>query len=397
MKETFNGKVLFITHDATRTGAPTVLLQFLQWVRANKAIEFDVLLRRDGPLVADFEAVANTCFRWVSEPPRHPFAMRAWHAFLRRVGAVVPTHREMFVRQLVARDYSLIYGNTVVVCDVMRVLMERTGVQGILHVHEMEGAIRWGVSDTDLRWVLANANKVISVSEPVTRNLCERHGVMASRLAQIPECVPDVSLAAEAGRSIRQKLGISLSSFVVGGSGTFAFRKGPDLLVQVAKRVVDLLPKQDVRFVWVGGDNESTRFLLAEDVRKLGLGDRVVLTGSVPNPLDYFQAFDLFLITSREDPFPLVCLENAQCGNPIVCFADAIGSTEYIDETCGHVSPFLDLDDMARAVAAFANDPDKRRRASVEISRRVAAYTTGKIAPRIAACIREVIDASEMG
>ena len=51
-------KVLFISHDATRTGAPTVFLHFLKWVKANTDISFRILLGNGGDLESEFKAVA---------------------------------------------------------------------------------------------------------------------------------------------------------------------------------------------------------------------------------------------------------------------------------------------------------------------------------------------------
>ena len=47
-------KILFVTREAARTGSPLNLLRFLRWLRMNTAQEFEVLVAKDGPLVADF-------------------------------------------------------------------------------------------------------------------------------------------------------------------------------------------------------------------------------------------------------------------------------------------------------------------------------------------------------
>lgn len=386
-------RILVITHDATRTGAPLLLLQLLRWLSANTSFACDVLFRRRGPIAAEFEAAAGVCLDWTPSSARPRLPAQIWRSLRHRIGVPVPSYRERLIDRITHRRYALIYGNTAAVCDVLCPLLQRTGVPAILHVHELESALRHAAAGPDLAWALSVVARVVSVSEPVTRNLTGRHGVPISRILGVPEFVPELPRAKASAEMIRRELHIPASAIVVGGSGTLRFRKGPDLFLQVARRVVRLLPDKSINFVWVGDDDGAIRFLLEEDARKTGLEGRFRFTGVVGNPTDYFRSFDMFLMTSREDPFPLVCLENAHCGNPIVCFADAIGSTEFIDESCGHVSPYLDLDDMAHAVAEFAADPDRRRRAGEEIRRRAAAYTTERVAPRIAACIREVIDA----
>jgi hypothetical protein len=53
-------KILFIGHSASRTGAPVILLDLLQWLRRNTADEFDLYVTETGPLLANFRAIAKT-------------------------------------------------------------------------------------------------------------------------------------------------------------------------------------------------------------------------------------------------------------------------------------------------------------------------------------------------
>ncbi|WP_096896367.1 hypothetical protein [Candidatus Scalindua japonica] len=51
-------KILFISHDASRTGAPIILLNFLRWFQDNTNIPFRIILREDGELKPEFQALA---------------------------------------------------------------------------------------------------------------------------------------------------------------------------------------------------------------------------------------------------------------------------------------------------------------------------------------------------
>jgi glycosyltransferase involved in cell wall biosynthesis len=62
--------------------------------------------------------------------------------------------------------------------------------------------------------------------------------------------------------------------------------------------------------------------------------------------LKYFAAFDVFALVSREDPFPVVCLEAASLGKPIVCFNSSDGEKEFVENDCGFVVPDLDIEIM---------------------------------------------------
>src|SRR5205807_5013181 len=50
--------ILFISHDASRTGAPIFLLRFLRWFRDNYRTPFRILVGRWGELTPDFKTLA---------------------------------------------------------------------------------------------------------------------------------------------------------------------------------------------------------------------------------------------------------------------------------------------------------------------------------------------------
>jgi glycosyltransferase involved in cell wall biosynthesis len=112
-------------------------------------------------------------------------------------------------------------------------------------------------------------------------------------------------------------------------------------------------------FVWLGGDLHSHREAL-HDVAQVGLQDICHFVTAVLDPEPYFGAFDLFALTSREDPFPVAMLEAAASGLPIVCFAGAGGAPEFVEDDAGLVVPYLDIAAMATACIELVMD-DKRR------------------------------------
>ncbi|HEX8833654.1 MAG TPA: hypothetical protein VF719_05610, partial [Abditibacteriaceae bacterium] len=52
-------RILFISHAATRTGAPMMLLHLLRWLAENSDFECDLLLLRGGPLESEFYKVTR--------------------------------------------------------------------------------------------------------------------------------------------------------------------------------------------------------------------------------------------------------------------------------------------------------------------------------------------------
>ena len=65
------------------------------------------------------------------------------------------------------------------------------------------------------------------------------------------------------------------------------------------------------------------------------------------------------MLVSREDPFPLVCLEAASLGKPVLCFADAGGMPEFVEDDAGYVLPYLDTKQMSAQIIELATDVER--------------------------------------
>ena len=90
--------------------------------------------------------------------------------------------------------------------------------------------------------------------------------------------------------------------------------------------------------------------------------ERVRFVGHQNNYLEYFAMFDALCLTSREDPFPLVVLECAALGKPVLCFADSGGTSEFIEDDCGTIVPYLDIQAMAADVVQLIDNPTLKKK-----------------------------------
>lgn len=141
------------------------------------------------------------------------------------------------------------------------------------------------------------------------------------------------SMSLQTRPRIHERLGIPANALFVGGCGSTTRRKVPDLFAKLHTVVHQELPGVPVYLVWVGGDRNGVRFLpLRLAIEMAGLDGVVKFVGTKPNPIEYFSAFDIFALTSREDPFPLVMLEAASLCKPIVCFEGSGGAQEFVQD-----------------------------------------------------------------
>ena len=353
--------VLFVGHEASRTGAPLMFLYFLRWLREHTDLRFEIVLVEGGPLVDDFAAVAPTVV--LADLREHPLSRALVAARLDRQAALV---RGALARRRLAhlRSVGTVYCNSVVSLRMVHLLGAAPRLV-IAHVHELMGALGMPRSDADRRLLTETANWVVAASDLVRDYLVDEHGLDPTRVVRHYEFIEVDAFLAKVPKTstdLRAELGIPAGAAVVGAVGVTESRKGPDLFLSLAQSFRERDLGRPVHFVWVGAqpDTEETRWM-RHDLDKAGLSDIVHVVGPQAVPAPWFQLFDVFTLTSREDPFPLVCLESSLLGTPIVCF-DNTGMAEFAgDGECGFVVPYLDLKAMGDRVVALLEDDELRR------------------------------------
>lgn len=364
-----------------------MLLNFIRWFKKNTNHSCDIFLCAGGILEKEFGKAGNTIFYYTT-----PRLVSAFKPFINRI---FPKYSKSKIKnqKIKSFKYDLIYSNTIASASALLDILKYLHVPVILHVHELEMAIDLYCDRKKFDSVKDKVDRFIAVSEIVRQNLIHNHGIPEEKIALVHEFAVSSPSRFSNREGLLKELGIPADAFVVGGAGTIEWRKGADLFVQVAKQVTaQETPGKPVYFLWIGGHFED-RFLrqIQYDAETAGLGERVIFAGAKPNPADWFDVFDLFLLSSREDPFPVVSLETGQMGKPIICFDKNVGSAEFIDRSCGAVVPYLDVEAMAYAVLSFYRDTEKLASASKAIVERTTPFRLENQAPKIADLIESTI------
>jgi glycosyltransferase involved in cell wall biosynthesis len=379
-----SGTTLFLSHDASRTGAPVVLLNFLRWLRENRNADFHILTGRSGDLSAEFAAVGEV----------HSFEPdnALWYRVARRLQLhrnFESSHRVHLRDTYSKKKIGLIYVNSVASARMLDFL-SFVDCPVICHVHELDGAIR-ATGAENIALLEKRRPTYVAVSRAVMRNLVATYGISTNRIQVIHGFVPgDPDGAAgpeDAQTVIFSKLGIPENAKLVCGCGSIEPRKGTDLFLQVAAKVVQAHRIAPVHFVWVGGSPDKVAAMRSQVANSM-LRNVVHFVGHTSDTRPYFKASHVFLLTSREDPFPLVVMEAAQCGKPIVCFEQAGGAPEFVEHDAGFVIPDFDVVKMSEKVAELLSSSILRKRmGSAAKHKVVSCYDFDMGAARIAAAI----------
>jgi len=344
-----------VNHSGGITGAPLVLLRLVEQLSERNDVAIRVVSREDGPVVERLARLVDVDV--VPDPPQQPRLRVA-----RALGPAYHVARHAYdarMRQALA-GADLIHSNTITNGRALRAL--RAPHPPILtHVHELPRFLECFTSAGDLAVTVAASTAFIAPSREVHAFLTDKLDLSSDRIFSVRECVDAASLlrAAECWRPPEA------ANRYVTLVGTFDQRKGADLFVPLVRAAAKRVPAT-VCFRWIGADPESRLARVAnDDLAASGLSERASIHAVSGDVLDRICESHAVVILSREDPQPLVAIEAAALGVPVICFADAGGTPDIVAAASGAVVPYLDLEAMADAIARFAT-PGKREKAQVD-------------------------------
>ena len=386
------GTILFISNDASRTGAPIFLLRLLRWFRENHRYSFRTLVGAYGELVSEFEALGAVD----SFEPKPTVTYKV----LRRLRLNQPcraNHQRALRAKLSSCGIRLIYCNTIANGKILDYL-SFLGCPVICHVHELESSIRH-FGQENMAFIKKYSSQYIAVSQSVKLNLSGEHDIPGERIRLINGVIPDTQLQPPGGiiarKTVRRELGIPLQSKLVCAAGSTNHRKGTDLFLRIAESVRRADRDGTIHFIWVGGRSDLVQGIRKE-IRSSPLRDVVHFIGPRAEMTAYYDASDIFLLPSREDPFPLVMLEAASRELPILCFANSGGAPEFVENDAGLIVPSFDTVKMAEEVMRLLFAPELSRRIGNAAQQKVMnRYTLSLGAPKIAQVIQEELWGSE--
>lgn len=363
--------LLFVGHDGVLAGSEIVLLEVVRWFYNHTTRRIKLLLLAPGP-VADRYAEFADVYVLPGDGVDQPEDLKAF----------------------LSENFEFAYLNTVVSGRLFNYLEQasaRLDCHIVTHIHEMEKVLATFPEEMDA--LLGRTKHWISASPASSATLEAKYKIATEALTTVPAFINPVArrdantneLQAEA----REELGLSPNAFVVMGCGTVYERKGPDLFLEAA-RLLKKQTNQPIEFVWLGQgpDKETLEASLTEEEKGW-----VIFAGNRNNANKLLAAADVFFMSSREDPFPLVVLESAQHGVPTVCFEPATGITAFIEQDAGIAVPEISPQLAAKALQELLEHPHYRQelgnnaRAKLFVN-----YTTDQQNLKIYRTIQEVTD-----
>jgi glycosyltransferase involved in cell wall biosynthesis len=185
----------------------------------------------------------------------------------------------------------------------------------------------------------------VAVGEASARRMEDFYALGRQTVLSIPNCVPDEKM-------FELPIAKSPGNLLVGSIGRLDRMKGHDVLLQAIAQV------DGVKVTILGEGNE--RKALEQLAEKLGVSDRVSLPGWVDNPREHLAGFDVVVMPSRSEGFPLAIVEAMLAARPVI--ATRVGSIPeaIIDRETGILVEKDQVDELAVALRRLRDEPELR-------------------------------------
>jgi glycosyltransferase involved in cell wall biosynthesis len=343
-------KIIFISHESSLTGAPIMLLNLLGLLKETNLFDIRIILFRGGTLEKEFFKYGK-----VSVLKSKNYSKQAF--FLFRGLNFLIFRIKLLLLQSEIKDANVIFNNTITNGKILKPL-SNSHTKVISYIHELESVIQKYPKDADL--TLRYSDLLICPSNIVAQNLISNHKIPKEKLSFLNYYFPLTYLNVDglvkntSRKSFAGYLQFSDDKFYVVAMAWATYRKGIDIFVETARITKEL--KQNIHFVWIGDflDNEM-KIKIENEITTHQLEDLVTITGELPHSLENLLPFDLFILSSREDPYPLVVLEAALVKLPSVCFAGVGGAQEFIDDDCGWIIDEISSKKLSEKIIEIKN------------------------------------------
>lgn len=354
--------VLIVSHEASRTGAPILALNIAQHLHEKYNVM--VFLFKGGDLLPDFQE----CCEIVIKPFPHSYNLFITSLVLAKLISEVGV------------KFAIV--NSIVSKPILPILAKNF-VPSLCLVHEFAS---YTYPKNAIREVLFWASQVVFSARIVYENNAEQCEtlkkccpvILPQGKCEVPHA-KDVELFDEKKQQRIRKLfrpdSCPDDTVVILGAGSVQLRKGVDLFLACAARVVGLHPQKAFRFVWVGhgfdpDSDMAYSVYLQDQISRSGLEKHVCFTGEMSDINVAYELADVLFLSSRLDPLPNVAIDAMFQQLPIVCFDNTTGIADFLKEngfgeSC--VIPYLDVELAAQRLVVLIEDSDQRKRLGLKI------------------------------
>lgn len=356
-----NGEgVVIISHDASKTGAPFVALNIAKTLACNFKKKVVTVLIQGGPLENQFKECG--------------IVINLSHVSLNSIEIKEKALADRVFRALADLGVSKCICNTVLGGMLMS-FIEKNNFSCINLIHEQSESIKKNNYVEATNNILDYSNKIVFSSNFVRKDFEDNFRKTKSEIYVRPQGIFLNNLfrdkKEEASILLRKKLRIENTARIILGCGTGSLRKGVDIFFEIASRISCDTKSGKCYFLWLGEWEPKLKIELLKRAKDLGFFHKLILIDFENDPSVFFAGADVFLLPSRQDPFPSVVLNAMDAGTPVIAFDKGGGAPEILVNQQGIIVSYLDVFAMGKELSNLLNNKNTYNNISIKSKKAV--------------------------
>jgi glycosyltransferase involved in cell wall biosynthesis len=223
-----------------------------------------------------------------------------------------------------------------------------------------------------LKFTTPLTSKIIAVGDSVKRSLLD-FGVAPDKIEVIYNGVSSKNHQnSQSGSLWRNRLGLCETDKLVGIVAALRPTKSLDTFLKAAKIVLN--DCKNTHFAIVGDGYLLTP--LRKLSKSLNISDHVFFLGNVTPALSVINAFDIGVLSSLQEAFPMVILEYMQAGKPVVATENGGPSEIVTDGKTGYLVPSKDFHQLAQKIIYLLKNEQQAEKMGFEGKNCIEKYFT---------------------
>ncbi|MBW5448501.1 glycosyltransferase [Cohnella sp. CFH 77786] len=328
--------LIYVSHNAHFNGAQLLALNMIDVFSQQFGYSVEIILEEGGVLLEEYRKLGNVTLLSDGGDSKE---------------------LAVFLAKLYKKNYRIAITNTVIAGIVVPHLA-KCGFKILSLIHELPGVIGQYKAEERARNISEYSNTVVFPSRYVLDKYVSLFPIDHKKQVVLPQGLYKANKYKgqewKARTELRKTLGFSPETPIIVGVGYADRRKGIDLFCEVAFLLRRIM--SDVRFVWIGSRDPYMIDEIQDDRKK-----SVIFIDPTHEVDLYYAGADLYLLTSREDPFPSVVLESLNVGVPVVGFRDAGGFSDIVNDTTGRLVEYSNSELMVSAIIELLESAELRR------------------------------------
>lgn len=360
-------RIVHIVPNLILGGVPKLVLGIAKsQIQANNSCSAICLLNSKGELALSYDKSGISVFtsrvQWPSRLPVLPTSFREWirglaeKSFSQRLSWLLRLIKADVVHTHTARSIDLVAESVINKCQLPLVWS----------IHAFNPYLPGPQKDSVEKAILlmkSSGRGIITTDSSLLAQDLLSHFPYAEQFLKIVHPGADVQGLLSPiikDESWKKNLGIPKDSIVYGSCGRLAPVKGFDIFTRAASILVE---QSDRAYFAISGKGESFDELKTL-INSLGLQSRFLLLGFQENLKSTLNQFDVFVLSSRSEGFPLSLIEALAAGLPCIA-TDVSGVDEMLGECGGIIVPKESPGDLASAMKVML-DAGVREKFSIQ-------------------------------